>query len=265
MSETTHPGRQSAPTRQAPAPGRSGTRLGQAAWLTFALAAACALIELLAGPAYRVGLIALGTGLQTLRWAASAAALVAVAAALAAWLASRRQAKRAQAVFILGALVGVLAAGPPTVLWYRVQHLPRIHDISTDTVNPPQYVSVLPLRAGAPNSTRYDAAIAPLQAQAYPEIATTTLAAPPDQAFQKALRVASDMGWTIVDANPAALRIEATDTSLLFGFKDDVVIRIGGGAGGSRIDLRSLSRVGGADFGVNAKRIVRFIARLKDS
>lgn len=244
---------------------RIGARLVQAAWLSLALAVFCALSELLAGPAYRFGLIALSPALQTMRWAASAAAVVFALAAIAAWLAARQRVNRAKTVFLLSALIGLLAAAPPAVLWYRVQHLPHIHDISTDTVDPPQYVSVLPLRLGARNSTRYDAKVAPLQLQAYPDLSTIVLASPPDQAFQKALRVAGDLGWTIVDANQAALRIEATDTSLLFGFKDDVVIRINAAAGGSRVDLRSLSRVGGSDFGVNANRIRRFIARLKEA
>ncbi len=266
MRENIHPGHPSTPFDDASG-GRAGSRpwLGQAAWLTLALGVMCALCELLAGPAYRSGLLALGPALQTMRWAATAAAVVFAVAAVAAWPASYRRSKRAQAVFLLSSAVGLLAAAPPAVLWYRVQHLPHIHDISTDTADPPQFVAVLPLREGARNSTRYDAAVAPLQAEAYPQVSTTVLAAPPDQAFEKALRVAHDMGWAIVDANQSALRIEATDTSLLFGFKDDIVVRIRGSAGASRIDLRSLSRVGGSDFGVNAKRISRFIARLKES
>ena len=267
MNENIHPDRQSAPFHDTPTDGRVGIgpRLLQAAWLALVLAVICVLFELLAGPAYRFGLVALGPGLQTMRWAATTAAIVFAVSSLAAWLASRQRSNRATAVFLLSSAVGLLAAAPPAVLWYRVQHLPHIHDISTDTVDPPQFVAVLPLREGARHSTRYDAATAPLQAQAYPEVTPTVLAATPDQAFEKALRVARDMGWAIVDAKRSALRIEATDTSLLFGFKDDVVVRISASAGGSKIDLRSESRVGGSDFGVNAKRISRFIARLKEA
>ena len=70
------------------------------------------------------------------------------------------------------------------------------------------------------------------------------------------------MGWEIAAAVPQELRIEAIDTSLLFGFKDDVVIRVTSQADGSRVDVRSLSRVGGSDFGVNAKRVNNFMAKL---
>ena len=73
------------------------------------------------------------------------------------------------------------------------------------------------------------------------------------------------MGWDVVAAAPEALRIEATDTTLLFGFKDDVVVRITPQAQGSVVDVRSLSRVGGSDFGTNAKRVRAYLGRLSDS
>ena len=78
---------------------------------------------------------------------------------------------------------------------------------------------------------------------------------PPDRAFEPALSAAREMGWEIVDAASKDGRIEATDTTFWFGFKDDVVIRITPTPEGSRIDVRSLSRVGRSDVGTNAKRI----------
>jgi uncharacterized protein (DUF1499 family) len=88
---------------------------------------------------------------------------------------------------------------------------------------------------------------------------------PPAQAFQRAERAARAMGWEIVAVAPESLRIEATDTTLLFGFKDDIVIRIAAAGSGSRVDVRSLSRVGKSDFGVNAKRIRKFMQQLAAS
>ncbi len=89
---------------------------------------------------------------------------------------------------------------------------------------------------------------------------------PPDQAFERALATAKDMGWTVIEADKAAGRIEATDRTLWFGFFDDIVIRVTPAAGsGSRVDVRSLSRVGVSDLGANAKRIRAFLARLKQS
>ena len=71
------------------------------------------------------------------------------------------------------------------------------------------------------------------------------------------------MGLELVEADAAQGRIEATATSLLFGFKDDVVVRIAGDAGVTKVDVRSKSRVGRNDFGMNAKRIRAFLAKLK--
>ena len=73
------------------------------------------------------------------------------------------------------------------------------------------------------------------------------------------------MGWEIVDANPGQGRIEATDATFWFGFKDDMVVRVAPTETGSRVDVRSLSRVGRSDVGTNAKRIRAFLARLPRS
>jgi uncharacterized protein (DUF1499 family) len=71
------------------------------------------------------------------------------------------------------------------------------------------------------------------------------------------------MGWEIVAADPAAGRIEATATTLWFGFKDDIVVRVSAAEQGSRIDVRSVSRVGRSDVGTNAKRIREYLAKLR--
>lgn len=70
------------------------------------------------------------------------------------------------------------------------------------------------------------------------------------------------MGLEIVDADPAGGRLEATGTSLLFGFKDDVVVRVTGTAEGAQVDVRSKSRVGLSDLGANARRIRTFLREL---
>jgi uncharacterized protein (DUF1499 family) len=71
------------------------------------------------------------------------------------------------------------------------------------------------------------------------------------------------MGWKIVDMNKDAGRIEATDTTFWFGFRDDIVIRIEKNDSGSRLDIRSVSRVGISDIGTNAKRIRRFLKKMQ--
>jgi len=85
---------------------------------------------------------------------------------------------------------------------------------------------------------------------------------PPAQAFERAEGAARAMGWQIVTVDPDALRIEATDTTLMFGFKDDIVIRVRPQAQGSVVDVRSLSRIGGSDIGTNARRVRAILKRL---
>lgn len=235
----------------------------KASWAALALAIACALGELLAGPGYRLGWWGLGIGLQTIRWGATAAAAVFAMALLGAAIARRKRMGRTLAAFVAAATLGLLAVVPPALLWFRASSLPHIHDISTDTGKPPHYVAVLPLRLGARNSTDYDTAVAAQQRQGYPDIAPAMLELPAPTAFQRAERVARSMGWDIVAVVPDEFRIEATATTLLFGFKDDIVIRVTPSGSGSRVDLRSLSRVGGSDFGANASRIRAFINKLQ--
>ena len=154
--------------------------------------------------------------------------------------------------------------GPPEGVTY-----PPIHDVSTDTVNPPEFVAVLPLRADSPNSVVYGEArntthetLAAMQTEAYPDLVSVVINEPPDAVFQRALAAVNELGWELVAQVPAEGRIEATDTTFWFRFKDDVVIRIRPTAEGSVIDARSLSRVGLGDVGTNAKRLRAFFTAL---
>ena len=151
--------------------------------------------------------------------------------------------------------------------WRRTaESVPPIHDITTDTGNPPEFVDILPLRADAPNPAAHEGdSIAAIQRAAYPDVQPLALDLPPDRAFEAALEAARSMGWEIVAAEPDQGRIEATDTTFWFGFEDDVVIRVTPAAGGSRVDVRSVSRVGRSDVGTNAKRIREYLDELRES
>ena len=140
---------------------------------------------------------------------------------------------------------------------------PPIHDITTDTDDPPAFVAAVPLNT--PGRTDYDAAVAGQQRAAYPDLGPAMLPAAPAAAFDRALAVVRDMGWELLAADAGDLRIEATDRSFWFGFPDDVVVRVApDGEAGSRVDVRSLSRVGGGDLGVNARRVREFVAALAE-
>ena len=163
------------------------------------------------------------------------------------------------------ALLGlVLGLGTAWVPWSRIQtagEVPPIHDITTDTEDPPAFVDVVPLRADAPNPVEHGGAeVAEQQRAGYPDLETVGLTVAPDRAFAAALEAAREMGWEIVAAEPDEGRIEATATTFWFGFKDDVVVRVRPApAGGSELDVRSLSRVGGSDLGTNARRIRAYL------
>ena len=90
-----------------------------------------------------------------------------------------------------------------------------------------------------------------------------SLTLPRDAVFNRALDAAQRMGWTIVAADDMADRIEASDRSRWFGFTDDIVIRIAPEGSSSSVDVRSSSRLGRSDFGVNAARIRGYLGVLR--
>lgn len=246
--------------RQAMQQSRGGRRL---ALTGLALALAAALAAALAGPGYRLGLWDFRLGFYLLLGAAAAglvAALLCAAGAIALGARPRRASLAALAGLILGLGVSGLVAAQVA----RARSVPPIHDISTDTANPPPFVALRETRLASPNGADYGGPrTAALQAEAYPDIATASLPLPPEQAFVAAVAAADALGWQVIAAEPRAGRLEATDTTFWFGFKDDVVVRIIPEPGGSRIDVRSASRVGQSDVGANARRIRRFLERME--
>jgi uncharacterized protein (DUF1499 family) len=228
-----------------------------------ALAVASAAAAVFAGLGSRWDWWHFRTGFQILTWAAYgglAAAVLSVAGLVVALLSAQR---RALLPAFIGLALGLIVAGIPWQMKLTAQRVPPIHDISTDTDHPPAFVAVLPLRKEAPNSADYGGPdIAAQQRAAYADLKPLVLNVPPDQAFGTALAAARGMGWDIIEVNPSEGRIEATDTTFWFGFKVDVVIRVAAADQGSRIDVRSVSRVGKSDVGTNAKRIRGYIDRL---
>jgi uncharacterized protein (DUF1499 family) len=145
--------------------------------------------------------------------------------------------------------------------------LPKIHDITTDPESPPGMMALLPHRQGAQNLPMYAGkVVATQQKRAYPDIEPIVLKVPPAKAFDRVRAAVKRMGWTVVSSIPPAPnqdgRIEAYDRTFWFGFTDDVVIRVRPAPGGSRVDIRSASRVGQHDLGANAARVRAFMAAL---
>jgi uncharacterized protein (DUF1499 family) len=231
------------------------------AWLTgpaLGLALLAGLMVLFAGPGTRSGLWHFRVGFSLMRYGAYLG-LFAAALGVAAFL----QRRRPLALLALG--LGLATFIVPWSMLRSARRYPGIHDITTDVQAPPAFVSLLAERerTGATNSAAYEGdSIAKIQQEAYPDVRPVMIAANPDSAFTLAFNTARGMGWEIAEADPADGRIEATATTRWFGFKDDVVIRIRRASGISRLDIRSVSRVGGGDVGANAARIREFIRRL---
>lgn len=249
-------------TLSTPAP---QSRVRGPAWIALggaAVALLSVIAVLAAGWGNRSGWWDYRVPLTVLRWAAWLGIAAALAAAIGGTLAiAGAPPRRVSVIAIGGVVLGSLVFAIPWA--YTAKRAAPINDITTDTADPPRYVDIAPLRASAPVKAEYGGEqTAALQKKAYPDIAPAYLDLPRDQAFERALAAARSLGWTIVGQAPAEGRIEATDTTLFMGFTDDIVVRVRPQGSGSRVDIRSHSRVGRGDFGTNAKRVRAFVRRL---
>ena len=151
-------------------------------------------------------------------------------------------------------IVGMASAGGPP-----------IHDITTNTEDPPEFEAIVSLRSPGENTTSYiDDGTAERQLEAYPDIQTILLQDDATTAFARAMTAAETMGWEIVASDPTRGHIEATASTPFVGFKDDVVIRLRNASNGTLVDVRSKSRIGKGDMGVNAARIRAYRKLLTD-
>lgn len=235
--------------------------------LTIAILSISAAIS--SGFGHRLGAWHFTTGFLILRWAAFGAL---AAIALSSWGAFRARPQRKRRGFwhaLLGLTLSLAVVSIPIYWLLMARSVPPIHDITTDTENPPAFSALLPVRAEAPNPSHYGgSSIAAQQQKAYPDIKPLRLPLNPKTTLDEALTIARSLGWNIIavesrETEKGGIRLEATDTTLWFGFSDDVVVRITPLDNGSRVDVRSVSRVGRSDVGTNARRIRAFLAALK--
>jgi len=213
------------------------------------------------------------TGFTILRYALFAAIGGMVLALVALLLARRRR----SGTLVLKSLLA-LVAGLGFVLYLGSQirtarSVPAIHDISTNLDDLPRFATLAPRQdsletvpdedpalKGQPPEARWKA----LHRRAYGDLKTVRVPWPVGETVTRAERLARDRGWEIARADPQAGTLEATDTTFFFRFKDDVAVRVRPApGGGSLVDMRSVSRVGGSDVGVNAKRIRAFLKDLQ--
>jgi uncharacterized protein (DUF1499 family) len=186
----------------------------------------------------------------------------AAAAVLVLLLAVPRWRQRAW-VPIVALCYGLAAFVPPILLLQQAKSVPPIHDITTDPFDPPQFQSLLETRRAAPNGADYGGIeIAKQQQQGYPDIKSLVVKTAPNETVQKAIDAARSLDWQIAATDAPSGRIEATDKTMWFGFLDDIVVRVRPEGTGSRVDVRSVSRVGKSDVGANAKRIRKFLKEM---
>lgn len=215
-----------------------------------------------AGPLYRFAGMTIPQVFPLMMYGTYAAGITLLLAFVWVVVAALTRSGRGLVLVVIGTVLSVGAALVPISMRAQAGALPMIHDITTDTANPPAFVAIAPLRAEAPNGVDYVTDPA-LQEKAYGDIKTFRSPLPTGELFDKALAAAEALGWEIVASSREEGRIEATDTTLWFGFKDDVVIRIAADeTGGSKLDIRSMSRVGKSDLGKNAERIRAYLAAL---
>ena len=221
----------------------------------------------------KAGVLSPMSGFLTSTLGAATAALFGLIAGLIALVLAFRAKPRlglrgpTVAVALSGLLLAVYLA------WASgAQRQPPIHDVATDWSDPltpsgellsargPRTNAVEPAPAIAANSRAKGFAgqtVAEINARTCPGAAPVVRAEPVDRAFTKARDAVKAAGLTIVTDQPAQGRLEATATSGWYGFKDDLIVRVRPEAAGARIDMRSISRLGVSDLGVNCNRVSR--------
>ena len=168
---------------------------------------------------------------------------------------------------LTGLIVGLAVVTPVFLTVQAGYQVPRIHDITTDLQDPPQFTANLNLRTAAHNplDRKVPANLAKLQQAGYPNLAPLLIGKDASQVFEEAVALAKSRGWEIVDIATENGTIEATDTTKFMGFKDDVVIRVSEKEGKTIVDMRSVSRIGISDMGTNAARIKAFLDDLNNA
>jgi uncharacterized protein (DUF1499 family) len=195
------------------------------------------------------------------------ALLFAGTAAVVIW----RTGRRGAGILTSGVFLAALLLCYPAYLAANAVRLPLLNDVSTDLVDPPQFSrSRIALAARGERTP----GLPPAQARqeqrlAYPSVQPILLDQESDEAYQMVLRAITARGWKIVEQTPPGGRIgvghiDAVDRTLIMGFPADVTIRLRPLAGQTRVDVRSVSRVGRHDYGSNAQRIAKFAAEIQN-
>ena len=218
------------------------------------------LLVALPGPLYKYGVVDLGTAFTAFKFGVFAG--IATLILLVLQILFKRKTVTLGST-IMALLLSTIAIAIPLSMLNKGKSVPPIHDISTDLVNPPEFVAIAPLRADAPNPVEYAGVeVATQQRAAYPELQTLNYTQSKSELVEATKQAIDHLGWQLVNIDTNQGIIEATDRTMWFGFKDDVIVRITDNGSKRLVDIRSKSRVGGSDLGKNAERIHGFIEEL---
>lgn len=218
------------------------------------------LLVALPGPLYKYGVVDLGTAFTGFKFGVFAG--IATLILLVLQILFKRKTVTLGST-IMALLLSTIAIAIPLSMLNKGKSVPPIHDISTDLVNPPEFVAIAPLRADAPNPVEYAGVEAATQQRAaYPELQTLNYTQSKSELVEATKQAIDHLGWQLVNIDADQGIVEATDRTMWFGFKDDVIVRITDNGSKRLVDIRSKSRVGGSDLGKNAERIHGFIEEL---
>lgn len=191
-------------------------------------------------------------------------AVLGLVGVLAGIVAVLRRNPRAGAVAIGLGLLTVLCVLVPAFT-QRGGH-PPINDVATDLQDVPAFSHAAKLPENAGRDLAFPPHFQDVVEAHYADLKPLRLSESPDAAFQRAVALArTTPRWEVTHVDPGQRTFEGVAKSGIFRFEDDFVVRVqpDGASSGARVDMRSKSRDGRGDLGVNAARIRDFFARLQ--
>lgn len=234
--------------------------------ILFVLSIAAALVFLLSGYGYQWEIWSMGTAFTLLTNSAFASIGLIILNLIALILVYKSGYRKGYSRILVGLVLVCIVFGIARYWQVQAQSYPPIHDITTNLDDPPEFNMLVDIReaANAPNPPEYAGEeTSRTQREAYPDLGSLYFSASFSNVFNSVVELVESRGWELVNADRENGIIEATETLPWFGFSDDVVIRIVTIDNEIRVDMRSKSRIGRGDLGVNANRIRDFLSDLE--
>lgn len=232
-------------------------RLSRVALAAPLVAVAALVVAAVAVVRYRVGEVHFASALGIFQWGIYLACAGLLLSLIGLWRARPGTNRPGLLPAALGLVLALPLVAYGLAFEAAARIYPPINDVTTDTQDPPAFWNV-------PRPELYPGGeVAEMQREGYPDLGPLVLDMEPPRAFELAVATARDMDWRIVSRSPAERTLEAVDATWLFGFEDNVAVRVRDVGDGARVDVRSQSRLGRVDRGVNARRIRAYLEALE--